>query len=973
MNPERWQRIDALLDEALDLAPTDRASFLEAECAGDRELLQQVMSILDAGTGGTSILDARAVDVAAPMLPDAARAPLPERVGPYHIDRVIGEGGMGMVYLAHRDDGSSARRVALKVVRRGLHLNAKIVRRFHDERQILAALDHPGIAAPLDNGITDDGLPYFAMEYVDGDTIDRYCESKALGVDQRLELFVLVCNALAHAHGKSVVHRDIKPSNILVTEDGQPHLLDFGIAKLLDPSLLDGDPRTATRYSERLLTPEYASPEQIRGEPVVIASDVYCLGVLLYELLTGNRPFRKAERSAHGLERAVLEDDPTRPSEVVTREPLRRRLKGDLDTIVLTAMSKEPQRRYATAAEMASDVRRHLAGRRVRARGTNPMYRARRWAVRHRFAASVSVAAAAVAVIVATAFMRANIPARLVMSGATRIPVDQELSLDGELSPDGKRVAFVGGTGTSMRLFVREISSGRVTALADSVPGLHRWPRWSPDGKHIALMASSRIYDCSLDGTSRVLLAPDSGATFVAFPAWSPDGRSIAYVQDAAIEIRDLSTGATRVLRKAFGTPNSLRWSPNGRYLALVSGNIEFVVGTYPWSSILNVGNAGQSSMWVMPISRGDTVRVSDRVGGSLNMSPVWTPDSRALLYVSNRDGARDVYRVDLDARGHRVGDPQRITTGLSPHTISLSSNGQLLGFSVFRLIANVWSVTASSTSTSPVNEPTPITRGAQSVEGLSLSPDGKTLAFDSDRSGNHDIYTVPTSGGEPTQLTTDRFDEFMPSWSPDAREIAYHAFAITGTRQLRIVPSSGGTSKTVTATPLNQRQPAWSPDGRSLVFDAGNRPLGDVYTTDRGADRSWKTPHVIAMKGGTARWSPDGSSILYVGADGIWVTTPAGTASRQVLRADPLDKLRLGNAEWSRDSKRILFKRFDGNGRTSFWSIRPSGGGAKLVVQLSQELRSHRAELATDGTRFFFTVTERASELWTAALHTNR
>jgi Tol biopolymer transport system component len=253
------------------------------------------------------------------------------------------------------------------------------------------------------------------------------------------------------------------------------------------------------------------------------------------------------------------------------------------------------------------------------------------------------------------------------------------------------------------------------------------------------------------------------------------------------------------------------------------------------------------------------------------------------------------------------------------------------------------------------------------------LSPDGKTLAFDSDRSGNHDIYTVPTSGGVATQLTTDRLDEFMPSWSPDAREIAYHAFAITGTRQLRIIPSSGGTSKNVIATPSNQRQPAWSPDGRSLVFDAGNRPLGDVYTTERGADGSWKTPHVVAMKGGTGRWSPDGSSILYVGADGIWVTTPAGTPTRQVVRVDPLDKLRLGNAEWSRDSKRILFKRFDGDGRTSFWSIAPSGGPPKLVVQLNQELRSHRAEFTTDGTRFFFTVTERASELWTAELHTSR
>ena len=899
--------------------------------------------------------------------------PRPERVGPYRIERVIGEGGMGTVYLARRDDGSFTQQVALKVVRRGLHLDARIVRRFHDERQILAALRHPGIATLYDGGLTADGLPFFAMEYVDGLPIDRYCETNALTVEQRLELFVLVCDVLAHAHSKQIVHRDIKPSNILVTENGEPHLLDFGIAKLLAPELLEGKPRTETRLSERLLTPEYASPEQIRGEVVGVASDVYCLGVLLYELLTGQRPFHRAEGSARSLERAVLEDDPARPSEVVDREPLRRRLKGDLDTIVLTAMRKEPGRRYASAAEIASDVRAHLAGKTVRARGSDPLYRVLRWMHRNRRAAGVGLVAAAVTAVAATTLVRAGATQILVTSAPTRVPVDPELSLDAELSPDGKRVAFVAGTGKSMRLFVRELATGRVTALADSVPGFHRWPRWSPDGTHIALMADSRIYDCALSGSCRLLVAPDSGGSFAAFPAWSPDGKSIAYVQDTAILIRDISSGTSRRLPGLPRTPHSLRWSPDGRWLALVSGNIEFVVGTFPWSSILNVGNAGQSSIWILSVVGNDTMRVSDAVGRSLNMSPVWTPDSRALVYVSNRDGARDVYRVDLDERGRRVGEPQRITTGLFPHTISLSADGHLLGFSVFRLIANIWSVTLSPASTAPASAPIPVTRGAQSVEGLSLSPDGQMLAFDSDRSGNHDIYTVPISGGEPKRLTVDPHDEFMPDWSPDGREIAYHAFATNGARQLRIISASGGAPSLVADTPINQRQPSWSPDGHALVFDAGRGPLGDVYITERGANGSWSTPRVVAADGGTGRWSPDGSHIVYVRADGIWVTTPAGGPSRQVLRVDPLDKLRLGNAAWSRDSKRILFKRFDGDGRTSFWSVPWAGGAPKLLVQLNEELRSHRAEFTSDGTKFFFTVTERASELWTAELHTTR
>ena len=974
MKAERWARIEALLDEALDLPAAERNAFLRVKCGDDPELYTEVSSILEAGEGQASMLDSRAVDVAGPMIVEEATSPpIPERVGPYRIDRVIGQGGMGTVYLAHRDDGSFSQRVALKVVRRGLHLDARIVRRFHDERQILASLNHPSIATLFDGGLTADGLPFFAMEYVDGKPIDKYCETNSLGVEHRLDLFVLVCGALAHAHSKQIVHRDIKPSNILVTESGEPHLLDFGIAKLLDPELLEGKPRTVTRLSERLLTPEYASPEQIRGEPVDVASDVYCLGVLLYELLTGQRPFRRAERSAHGLERAVLEEDPTRPSEIVDREPLREQLKGGLDTIILTAMRKEPERRYASAAEMASDVRRHLAGETVRARGSDPLYRVRRWARRHRLAAGVGLVAATVTAVAATSLVRANAPKRLVMSGATRVAVDQELSLDAELSPDGKRVAFVAGTGRTMHLFVRDLATGRASEPASDVPGFHRWPRWSPDGTRIALMADSRIYECPIEGSCRLLVSPDSGATFAGFPAWSPDGKSIAYVQDTAILIRDLSTNATRHLTGVPRTPHSLRWSPDGRRLALVSGNIEFVVGTFPWSSILNVGNAGQSSIWVLSVAGHDTARVSDAVGRALNVSPVWTPDGRGLLYVSNRDGARDVYRIELDEHDRRVGDPQRITTGLLPHTISITADGHLLGLSVFRLIANIWSVTPSPTSTSPASEPSPVTRGAQSVEGLSLSPDGQMLAFDSDRSGNHDIYTLRTSGGEPTRLTSDPDDEFMPNWSPDAREIAYHAFGANGVRQLRIISVSGGTPSLIGDTPINQRQPGWSPDGRAIVFDAGRGPLGDVYVTERAANGSWNTPHVVATKGGTGRWSPDGSHIVYVRTDGIWVTTPSGGPTRQVLRVDPLDKLRLGNAEWSPDSKRILFKRFDGDGRTSFWAVPVTGGAPKLLVQLSQELRSHRAEFTTDGTRFFFTVTERASELWTAHLHTTR
>jgi Tol biopolymer transport system component len=463
----------------------------------------------------------------------------------------------------------------------------------------------------------------------------------------------------------------------------------------------------------------------------------------------------------------------------------------------------------------------------------------------------------------------------------------------------------------------------------------------------------------------RPLVVADSDAAYVAFPAWSPDGRQIAYVQDGAVMVRATSGGPARRLTSAPNTPHSLQWSPDGRMLTLVSGNTEFAFGTYPWVSITNLGNAGPSAVWVLPVDGGTGTRVTE--GTTLNTSPVWMPDARGLLYISNRDGARDVYRVELDGSGHPTGAPQRITTGLGAHTISLSRDGRLLAYSMFRVVANIWSVTRPDRGDRPIAEAMPVTRGTQSVEGLALSPDGRWLAFDSDRSGNHHIFTVSVAGGDAKQLTTGTMDEFMPHWSPDAKEIAFHAFTRELARRLEVVSASGGPAVPVADAPRNQRRPAWSPDGRALAFDAGTSTASDVYLVERSG-AGWTAPRRLTS-GSAPRWSPDGRQILYVEPDGLWVTTRDGGTRRQVLRVDPADPQRLGNAEWGPDSSTIFFKRYDGEGRTSFWSVPAAGGAARLVLRLDRDLRSHRPEFATDGRRFFFAVTERVSDIWTTDL----
>lgn len=382
---DRFRRVDSVFDAAVDLPTGEQAAFIDRECGGDEALRAEVLELVRAYHHSDSFLESPAARIAAPLL-DAAAAlagPVPEQIGPFRVVREIGRGGMGRVFLAERADGQFEQRVALKLIQHG---TPGLVRRFVEERRIVALLEHPGIARLVDGGVTNSGLPYFAMELVEGEPIDRYCDARALTLDQRLELFVGVCDAVAYAHRYLIIHRDLKPSNILVTADGQPKLLDFGIAKLLGAEQ-GGDDATRTGFSA--MTPEFAAPEQVRGAPVSTATDVYSLGVLLYLLLTGERPYDVRGRSPAEVERIVCVDDPPKPSSKAP-PPLRRRLRGDLDLIAMTALHKEAERRYQSPATLAEDLQRFRQGRAILARPDSARYRVQKFVGRHR--AGVAVA-----------------------------------------------------------------------------------------------------------------------------------------------------------------------------------------------------------------------------------------------------------------------------------------------------------------------------------------------------------------------------------------------------------------------------------------------------------------------------------------------------------------------------------------------------------------------------------------------------
>lgn len=389
MTPERWTVVQALFERAAALPAADRQAFVRSEAGGDTAVDDLVCAMLEADATGTDSVQGIVTD-AIRDLNAATPAPGEQRLGPYRLVSEIGRGGMGTVYLAARDDGAFAQRVAVKVVR-GL-LDQDRIRRFRAERQILATLDHPNIARLLDGGATTDGLPYLVMEHVEGTPIDEYCRASQLGVPERLRLFATVCDAVIHAHRHLIIHRDIKPTNILVTADGTPKLLDFGIAKLLDTD--DPDLAMDTMTGMRVLTPDYAAPEQVRGQPVTTATDVYALGVLLFELLTERRPHTFRTLTAQEIERIVCDTDAPRPSTI------RHALDEDLDAIVGTALQKDPTRRYLSVEAFVDDIRRMLDGMPIQARPATWRYRTRRFVSRNRW----GVAAAAVFVVMLVGF-----------------------------------------------------------------------------------------------------------------------------------------------------------------------------------------------------------------------------------------------------------------------------------------------------------------------------------------------------------------------------------------------------------------------------------------------------------------------------------------------------------------------------------------------------------------------------------------
>lgn len=871
-----------------------------------------------------------------PNVPDRLAAVLADR---YRIESELGVGGMATVYLAR--DLRHDREVALKVLRPELAavLGAD---RFLNEVRITARLDHPHIVTLIDSGESD-GFLWYVLPYIRGESLrGKLDRERQLGLEEAVAITRQIAGALDFAHHHGVIHRDIKPENILLHE-GEAMLADFGIALAVKEA--GGNRLTETGLS--LGTPQYMSPEQATGDRQLDArSDVYSLAAVLYEMLAGEPPVTGP--TAQAMIAKLLTERPTRLRIVRDSVP------ESVDLAVGRALAKTPADRFGSAGDFAAALKLGI---------TEAVPSTTTWRRRN-----VMVAATGALALAALAFglwhlMRGQ-PASLTLGRSQQLTADPGLEIQPALSPDGRIVAYAAGNSARMRIFLRPVGGGRTIPLTDDSTAIEAQPRWSPDGNSLLFLTRGGASIApALGGASRPVVPPSASVSVVT-AAWSPNGREIAFVRAESLLVAPVDGGPTRLLGTTFDL-HSCVWSPTGKWIACVALNSESVLpGT-------TFGNLAPSAILVFPAAGGAPIRLVE--AQAFNQSPVWTPDGSQLLFVSNRDGPRDVYAMSLASSGRSHGTLTRLTTGLGAISISLSADGRRLGYAVYTARANIWSLPIPSGAPITADRAMPVTSGNQVIEAMHVSRDSRWLLYDSDLHGNSDIYRIPLSGGPAEQLTNDPADEFAPDLSPDGRAVAYHSWR-TGTRDIEVKPLDGGPVEHVTATPAQESYPRWSPDGRTIAFFNQISPFS-LFLSRREDNGHWSTPTRLASNSVGDAWSPDGHSIAYFQAEsdrrsGVIMVVPAdGGTPRRVFDSSPTVPL-AESVEWSPDGQTLYYKTHDAQGRASFWAVNAAGGRPRLLVRFDDLSRpSSRRDFATDGKRLYFAIQDRQSDVFVAEM----
>jgi serine/threonine protein kinase/WD40 repeat protein len=855
MDANLWKQVDALVDAALDLPEGEREQFVARAAAGDPALQGEVLSLLKAQSHSAHFMERSAMKVAAQALAQGSNLTTHETLvgkdlGDYTIESLLGSGGMGEVYLAR--ERKLNRKVALKILPRHFVADAERADRFRREARALSALNHPNLITIYEVGESG-GLSFIAMEFVEGRTLRSMMKS-GLKLKEDLSIAAQVAEALAAAHQSGIIHRDVKPDNIMVRPDGYVKLLDFGLAKLTEVEEPAGADAAHTRAGAQMGTLAYMSPEQATGETIDHRTDIWSLGVVLYELATGQKPFGGRNRQA--TVNAILSSEP--PSAGAS-DP---NLPPDLDLILDKALEKDRDLRYQTAADFRADLRRLLrsiesapaGGAQARASARPPGPAASRRRLFLQAAALLALAGTGLAVWLFTK----SRPSAPDWTRAARVQLTDYPGTEyfPTLAPDGKSFVYASRVNGNWDLLLQRVGGKNATTLTPDTPSNESQPAFSPGGDRIAFRSSREppgIYVMEATGEN-VRLVTAGGF----HPSWSPDGKEIVYStigRDApttrttvpsAIWVVSLETGAKRLLTSTDAVQPS--WSPGGQRIAY-------------WFMPPNVGRSDIATIG----RRGGEVVVVTK-DGSTNWNPVWSPDGKFLYWASDRGGNMGFWRVAIEEEtGRLLGEPEAVVT---PSTfnrhLSFSRDGRRLLYVQTSQQSNIRAVEFNPKSERVVGQFFWVTRGDRQISRPDLSPDGRQFVMRVPRRTQDDIAVVNRDGTNWRDITNDKFFDRYPRWSPDGKRIAF-ASDRSGNYEIWIINADGTNLRQVTFdSERGASFPLWSPDGRRLAFRRNF--VNEIIEVD-GA-QAGQTPQPLPAPEGDTHfvawdWSPDGEKLL--------------------------------------------------------------------------------------------------------------
>jgi len=899
LGPEQWAAVRRLFAAALERPEEERVRFLEAE-SGDEAVRREALSLLGYHRAGETL------GAESGTGPDHRL--LGKRLGAYRIESIIGHGGMGAVYRAARDDGEFQQTVAIKLVRAAAQ-SPETLQRFRQERQILARLAHPNIACLLDGGSTEEGVPFLVMEFIEGEKITDWCDHRKLNAEQRLRLFLDICDAIEFAHSNSVLHRDLKPGNILVTAGGVPKLIDFGIAKMVSG---EGIKTESTAAGMRIMTPEYAAPEQVMGERLTTAADVYALGLCLYELLTGKRAQEIDELSPGTVARVVCQMEPPPPAK------LKPDLTGDPDNIIRMAIRKEPERRYASAGDLGGDIRRYLDGRPVTARPDTISYRASKFLKRNRTAA-VAVAAAVLVAGLGVAYRLAT-PASPRVLRVNQLTQSGHVATKRGIAADDKYVYFVEGTPGREAVARVPVTGGAQQHLYGPYQevGIDDVSR---DGSRLLLNIGSHVEDLQ-EQANPLWEGPTSGGALrrvgnidARCAAFSTDLNRIALCGVRSIsEVNRDGSGSRKVLDTA-GRLGNLRWSPPGigsalRFDVWKDGGHQVAL----WEADSGGGNAHPLfADWVKSAKPGS-------IDGG-----VWGNGGRYYFFRSYRGEGFNIWatRRSPALLGRKESAPTLLhSTPARIDKLAASPEGKYVFFVSYQERGELARYDAGR------GEFRPYLPGV-SARFVSFSKDGQWIGYTS--TPGDILWRSRTDGSEPVRLSPPGIRAYTPNWSPDGSVIAFMAFVPGQGPRAYTVAASGGVPQRIGDEHTRFGTPQFSPDGTKVLLGvAGEEKLAIL---------DWKTKAVAWLPNpggyGWAIWLADRQHLVEFGAEEA-VRIDVATGQRTVL----VEKCRSNGGYLSSGGDFIYYQVVDQPGQPIF-RVPARGGPPERVTSFGSVLQS--------------------------------